>query len=48
MNGLLGFFLGALTLAVTVIFSIFYLVIKKYAETMAKLAAEDYYKNKIR
>ena len=46
MNWFSGLFLGAFTLASAMLFSLFYLAIKKYAETLAKLSAEDYYKAK--
>lgn len=42
------FLQGVLALTVAVIFSVFFLVIKKYSETLAKLSAEDYYKNGIK
>ncbi|MBI5701549.1 hypothetical protein HZC34_06915 [Candidatus Saganbacteria bacterium] len=37
---------GSLAFAVVSILSIILFVVKKYAETIAKLSAEDFYKNK--
>lgn len=48
MSIFISFILGALTLALSVIFSVFYFVIKKYTETLAKLSAEDYYKSRMK
>ena len=48
MDFFLGVLLGSITLAGALLFSLSYLAIKKYTETLAKLSAEDYYKSRIK
>lgn len=48
MDWFFGALMGSATLAGALLFSLFYFVIRKYTETLAKLSAEDYYKSKVK
>lgn len=48
MEWFIGSLLGSITLAAALLVSIFYFVVRKYTETLARLSAEDYYKGRVK